>query len=132
MLNQSVKIVKRKRPATTDYSDSIVVSANKPQSRRAQFSVSDELAKDNFHYVGYCVQALRSTFPDSQRLWTVDKCYPYAEGGMLFVDQPQMPDEIDLCQIKALAMKKAGLRYIAITPQMSLQDAFMELDRCLL
>jgi len=133
MLSQasSLRVIKRRQPSTTVYESSIAVS-NTAKTRREKYSVTDELAKDLFNYVNYLVPALQSKFPDNQKLWFVDKCYPYAEGGPLYVDTPYSPQEIDICQLKKEVMRESNLRYVSITQQMDLQEAFQELEGCMI
>lgn len=95
--------------------------------RTASYSLTDELAGGQFHYKNYFVSQLKANFLDSSQLWHVDKMYPYADGGLLFIDEPQTPEQIDHCLLKKIVMKEAGLRYIYITAEMDLIDCLTEL-----
>lgn len=125
------RIVRRKTKESVTYLEpekaTKSVSYSKAVSRAAERSISDTLANDKFHYVNYPVPQLRQNFYDKPSVWHVDKMYPYAQGGMLLIDEPLTPEEIDLCELKEVVLKRAGLRYIAILPDMSLAEAMITL-----
>ena len=90
-------------------------------------SMTDEIAESSFCYLNFTVSQLKDYFPQNRDLFHVDKYYPYAKGGPLFIDTPRFVPEIDLCELKKVAMKELKLRYLAITPQMDLGDCLLEL-----
>lgn len=61
-------------------------------------------------------------FPNLPLLRTVQKFFPYAAGGPLYVDEPTDPQEERECIKKAVAMKAEGLRYVVITRDMHDRD----------
>ena len=99
----------------------------KSHSRLQEQSISDVLAGDKFCYVNYHVPQLREAFFDNHKLWSVDKMYPHAQGGMLLIDEPKTPEDIDLCEIKKTILHRAGFRYGYISSDMSLADAIVAL-----
>lgn len=61
-------------------------------------------------------------FPHHPIMRRVEKYFPYAAGGPLFLDEPTSELEIKECQQKALVMAKEGLRYCYITRDMTLEE----------
>lgn len=101
--------------------------------------------KDNFDhksYLGMAFQIAESEvycgnwkfknadkhFPYNPLLRTVDRYFPYAKGGPLFLDLVQTKNEEQGCKLKAAAMKYEGQRYVYITAEMTLQDAIDQLE----
>ena len=127
MQRETVRVVKRKKPFSVDNVEFEEKRKNR-LPRPPAYTLSDEVAGGQFHYKNYLVTQLKAAFPEKHQLWHVDKMYAYAEPGILFVDEPRTAEEIDYCTIKKEAMKEAGLRYIAINPQMDITDCIMELE----
>jgi len=66
----------------------------------------------------------KTAFPFNEKMQYVDKFFPYAEGGPLFVDEPQRTvTDLSIYEAKAEAMKALGHRYICIKPGMTELDA---------
>jgi len=91
--------------------------------REVQFrSQAEKIAKDQLFYKNYYYPGGRQAFPDKPILQTVDKYFPYAEGGPLFIDEPLRTDDAKLFETKTEIMKKLGHRYVALTPGLSELD----------
>lgn len=69
----------------------------------------------------------RKHFEINPLMRTVDKHYPYAVGGPLFVDEPVTKEEVALCEIKRKAMVSEGLRYLVVTKDTTEADARAQL-----
>lgn len=95
---------------------------NRLKARRDLMSVSDQVAEDKFVYKNYMYPGAREAFPMNVNLQSVDKYYPYANGGPLFVDEPQHKDDIKVLELKVEAMKKLGHRYLLLKPGMKHED----------
>jgi len=85
-------------------------------------SLSDFAANDYFFYIGHKVDQLKSVFPNDFEMYHVDKFYPNADGGPLFIDEERYNYESRKLELKEKEMKKAGLRYLIIKKGMTEQD----------
>lgn len=91
--------------------------------REVQYSSrAEKLAKDSLYYRNHYYAGGKQIFPDQPNLQTVDKYFPYAEGGPLFIDELSLMDDKKAFELKTAKMKELGHRYIAIDPKMTDQD----------
>lgn len=74
------------------------------------------------------IPGLKAAFPNQPRMWYASKCFPFAVGGILFVDEPQQSYEIALCLEKAIALKKLNVRYIFVAPRMTIEEVVGQLE----
>jgi hypothetical protein len=88
-------------------------------------SIAQQVAQDSFFYVNHYYPGGRENFGDIAHQ-TVDKYFPYALGGPLFIDEPQNERDENICEEKKAIMEKLGHRYIIIKRGMSEID-IMEL-----
>lgn len=70
---------------------------------------TSEFCKMNWYYPGG-----RDAFPGQQRMWTVDRCYPYAEGGQLLVDYVVLPHKMEEAKLKHEFFKERNIKYVAL------------------
>lgn len=84
--------------------------------------VQDQLANDFMCYRNEQVQVLKEQFPYDREMHYVDRFYPHAKGGPLYLDSPQMKHEEKRCEKKAHVMLEAGLRYAFVLPTDYLED----------
>ncbi len=82
-------------------------------------SLAERVAEDNLYYRNYYYPGGKQAFPFHQRLHMVDKYFPYAKGGPLFIDELTRVDDESIFKEKELTMKTLGHRYIAIKPGMT-------------
>lgn len=66
-------------------------------------------------------------YPHHPVMRRVEKHFPYAVGGPLFLDEPTADLEIQECKQKALVMAQEGLRYCYITRDMTLEEVRKQL-----
>jgi hypothetical protein len=90
-------------------------------------SMAEKIANDKLCYRNYVYPGSKNLFPDSPKLQTVDKFYPYAEGGPLFVDEWANTDLKETIETKRNAMRKLGHRYLSVTPGMTELEAIESL-----
>ncbi len=76
------------------------------KTKRERKITSHMLAESDFCKINFYHPALKANFPGNGKLWSVDKFYPYAKGGPLFVDEPRFPYEIKNCEMKLDAFDK--------------------------
>jgi hypothetical protein len=67
-------------------------------------------------------------YPNSPEMRTVNKFYPNAKGGPLYVDEPNDEQNATRCYEKQTKMRKLGLRYVVIEKNMGLYDVQMQLE----
>lgn len=88
--------------------------------REVQFkSRAERLAQDSLYYRNHYYAGGKQMFPDKPEMQTVDKYFPYAEGGPLFIDEMSLMDNPKNFEVKTQKMKELGHRYIAISPKMT-------------
>lgn len=90
----------------------------KGYNAEAYLGLAAKIAKSTVYYGNKKFKNADKYFPVNPLLRTVQKFFPYAEGGALYVDEPTDPQEERECGLKAAAIKKEGLRYIVITRDM--------------
>lgn len=110
----------------------VVKSADKPKERdvldRADLlGVSAEVAQDTLCNRNWPWKNARSHFPLDPLMRTVDKFYPNAKGGPLYVDEPETEGDAKRYEKKRAVMKVEGLRYIVVTRDMTAVDARKQL-----
>ena len=73
-----------------------------------------DLSKDQFRKVNWYYPGGREAFPTKPRLWTVDACFPYAEGGMLLADIVMLEHKFLEAKEKAKYFKEKNIKYVAV------------------
>lgn len=102
------------------------IQAIAKQSRALQ-TVPEQIAQDKLCYRNHIWPGAKNSFPFHPKLQTVDKYFPYADGGPLFVDELQHTDDKTKFDSKKEAMKTLGHRYLVMTPGMTFHEALEEL-----
>lgn len=92
------------------------------KARQDLKSISERIAGDSLFYKNYYYPGGREFFADDKGLLTVDRYFPYAEGGPLYVDQPMFEYQEQECARKAVAFKTLKLRYLIIKRGMNELD----------
>lgn len=86
------------------------------ENRQKFITLSDQVAQHTLYFRNYKYQGADKAYPDSihalQRF--VTKCYPYAENGLLLVDEPKNAYEEKLAFEKQKVLKALGFRHIII------------------
>lgn len=91
--------------------------------REVQFmSLAEKIANDQLYYRNYYYPGGRESFPEQKALQYVDKFFPYAEGGPLFIDEVSRTDDMEKVTLKEQRMQTLGHRYVAILPGMTELD----------
>lgn len=90
---------------------------------RQLLTVAEQVANDKFHERNFMWPGGKQSFPFNNKMWTVDKYYPFAENGPLFVDEPSQKEDIGPYTLKREAMKKLGHRYLLLTEGMKFHEA---------
>lgn len=82
--------------------------------RREKRTSSSTIAGDKFCRINFYHPALQAFFPGDGKRWTVDKFYPYAKGGPLYIDEPRMTYSVRQSEEKIKAFeayeKKTGIK----------------------
>ena len=95
--------------------------------RRAKYrSVADQIAEHKMHYRNHYYPG-NEMFMDTPELRFVDRYYPYAKDGPLYVDEPRDIQGESLCETKRKHMKQKGLRYIVIKARMEMHEVYEQL-----
>lgn len=127
------KSVSQKVIKPSDYQSSDAGKPNKAikvaERRKEHTCLADQVAQNiTLVYINKLVEGLKKEFPTNSRMWCVRKYFPMAAHGELYVDEPSLQTEIAECLEKAVAMKKLGLRYIFIAPEMSIEEIVGQLE----
>jgi len=90
---------------------------------RGLLTVAEQVAGDKFHERNFCWPGSKQAFPFNNQMWTVDKYFPFANGGPLFVDEPTHKHDLKPFALKQEAMQKLGHRYLLLTEGMKFHEA---------
>jgi hypothetical protein len=101
----------------------------KIDERKRLIAIADKIAEHTFYYRNWKWPDADQHFPNHVDLRFVDKCYPYAKGGMLLVDEPRDSVDADQSYMKQKLLKKLGIRHIVLedNPATTLYDALEQL-----
>lgn len=92
-------------------------------SRDATKTLAENIAGHHFYHLNYYWPGCKQAFPMNGKLQHVDKFFPFAENGPLFVDEVKAQDNRDF-KLKNEVMKKLGHRYIVLKPNMTMLEAY--------
>ena len=103
------------------------------ESQRKYSSVSDILADHKYHYRNYEPDGLQKLLKKEKQNYGseycyVNKMYPYAKGGELFIDEPESEEELIVCEKKLELLNKLGVRYLVIKPRTTLEENLLQLE----
>ena len=96
--------------------------------REALLGLSAKIAGNTICNRNWPYRNARKHFEISPLLRTVDKFYPWADGGPLYVDEPVTAQDEKECALKAVALKSEGLRYLVIKKDMTEVEARAQLE----
>lgn len=92
-------------------------------------SLAERVAQHRLYKRHEHVPALKAAFPANRYMWSVDKFFPYAQGGVLAVDEPQIKQDIEESRTKQAFLKSMGIRMVVLTHGTSYQDALDQLQK---
>lgn len=117
------------KPAKKDDADSPEERAKLAAARRSRDlnTVAEQVSGDKFCHINFMWPGCKNAFPFQPKLWNVDRYFPYAEGGPLFVDEPNRLADIESLKLKQEAMKKLGHRYLLCTEGLKFEEALEQL-----
>ena len=121
----TAKIVRRKKQAEVVVPEMIEAKKDivkKIQARRNMFSLAERVAGDTYFHRNYYFEGSRDAFKEEPDLQTVDRFFPYADGGPLYVDEPMTEFDEDNCEIKKEYMRANKFRYLVIKRGMNELD----------
>lgn len=84
---------------------------------RKQFiSIDSQFAESNVHFRNYKYQDAHMIYPNvtDVDMRFVSKCYPYARGGLLLVDEPRNALEKEKAVRKQIVLRKLGFRHVIV------------------
>lgn len=84
----------------------------------AFLGLAAKLAQDTQYTGNWRIPNALKHFPTDPILRTVEKYFPYAVGGPIYIDEPTDDVELEQCQKKAIALHEEGMRYFIITREM--------------
>jgi hypothetical protein len=108
---REIRGVKVRKVGTTELKDE---STQAPRAKTPALRKLLELSKDEFCKVNWYYPGGREAFPLNQRLWTVDRYYPYAKDGGLLCDLVMLNHKLDEAKMKARHFKNTGFKYVAV------------------
>lgn len=104
------KIAARNIPAGT-FRDKAKTEPIVIKERRTQAS---KISGSDFCKINHYHPLLREKFPGNSKMWSVDKYYPHAKGGPLYIDEPKLDYRIQESKKKLAEFEKAGVRYLIL------------------
>lgn len=104
----------------------VLMKEPRARSRKSE-SLSDDVAESKFHYRNQFCSELKLSYPMLPAYWHVDKFYPMAEGGPLYVDEPRTDYDTAISLEKQRLMTGAGHRFVVIKPDMSMDDVLNQM-----
>lgn len=127
--------VKRKEGYTsrpmTDKDQPQVLAEREAEIKSRRLSLLELITKSSFYHLHHPWPNGKKIFSREPDMARVDRFYPYAEGGALYVDTPKLQPDIDKCDKKRPLMLKQGLRYIVVEPgkgEMEIRKQLEEVD----
>jgi len=116
----------------------VVVAARteKLSTEKAGWGLAELVANNRFFKRNFVVECLRVANPYFPRMWNVDMFFEHAEGRPLYVDivpvaawsNLELREQVvNAFVARKKLMKKAGLRYLYIEPDMTLGDALEQM-----
>lgn len=115
----AVSIIKATPDATPVEATKKTVAIKEIQTRRKYHNTASQVAESDFYKKNYMYDGGKKTFPDNPELWYVNKFFPYAKQGPLFVDEPKNDIEETMCDKKRSVVEKNGHKYLIIKKGMS-------------
>lgn len=91
-------------------------------------TVAEKLAKSSIYYRNWYYPEGKDTFPYDLRMRYVEKMFPYANGGILLVDEPRSEAEFTECENKAKILRELGYRYIIVSEHSEFYELAVELE----
>lgn len=127
---KSTRIVKGSLNSQKEYSptDPQVFFA-KPRRPSKAIPLSDRIANSNICTKNFKWKEADIDFPNQPWMRHVDKYYPFAEGGPLLVDEPQLKHQLQTCDLKKELLRSHGYRYLVLTKESTLESAAEELQK---
>lgn len=95
--------------------------------REALLGMSAQISGSTTYSRNWKFKNADKLFPNEPLMRRVDKCFPYATGGMLLIDEPTTDRDVADCQRKADALKKEGIRYCYIKQDDEFEDVMKRL-----
>lgn len=90
-------------------------------------SLAEEIAQSKYFERNKFVQVLKEKFPHQANLWTIDRFFPYAKGGPLFVEEPTYKHEMAESKLKRDALMGQPGRFLIIEAGMQHADVMHQL-----
>ena len=82
--------------------------------RISNVQLSENVAKSGYIIRNVSYPNARALFPFNPEHQTIERYFPVAEGGPLYVDNADTPEEITACEKKRETMKELGRRYVVL------------------
>lgn len=123
--NSDIGVAQLKPTKMEENPDKTVLRREQPD---ASLTIEAQLAGIHLYCRNFKFKNAAVHFPHDPLLRTVDKYFQFAKGGPLYVDLPTNDVEIAWCKKKAPALWQEGLRYVWITQEMTLEEAWAQLE----
>lgn len=100
-----------------------------PKSAEQWRSIAEQVAQHRLFKRNEHFPLLKAAFPANRRMWTVDKFFPYAQGGALAVEEPShLKFEVEEAKAKQAALAAIGVRMVILQPSTNYQQALEQLE----
>lgn len=127
MSQVAIRGVRRRKPATTE------LPLTEPEKRRSEptggwRSLAEKIAQSGLYKKGHFVPILKEAFPSNNVMWHIDRFFPYAEGGPIFIDEPTREPDILESKLKQKLLRQNGFRVVVLTPGITFDEAMLQLQ----
>lgn len=110
------------------------IRLTKFEARQELRSRAERLAGTRLCVMNWKFPEALESFPTEPWLRTVTKYFRDAEGGLLAIDEPELPYQVERCKkrepILRKIAKKYGFRYVILDPNKTEADDILELGKC--
>ena len=90
-------------------------------------SLAEQVSQSKYFERNKFVQALKLAFPQNPKLWTIDRYFPHAKGGAIYVEEPTYESEKKDARLKREAMRGEPGRFLIIEVGMENADVMHQL-----
>lgn len=102
------------RTEITDEKPVTTAHFERNHGRLSTHDLIENITKSKMVFKNWKYPGAENAFPGQPDKYTCEQFYPKAEGGALFVDEPEFESEWEDCKKKRKAIEAHGLRYLVM------------------
>jgi len=90
----------------------VTVHTDRDTGKLSPHDLVTHITKSAIVFQNYPYTGAKQAFPGQPLMYTCERYYPKAEGGPIYVDEPQFATDWKECEMKREVMKANGFRYL--------------------